>query len=128
MSCGLGSYVSFQDCSYPDAVAQFATVEVPAGLLNDPCPCMPGLNGLTMDGSGLFGTGLFVGGPTTWGAGEFGALAAGTLLLYFVVSATNRTERAYKRQKASVKSTVRKGKRAVSVRARAAKTLFTGEA
>ena len=83
--CGLGDYVSFDLCPYPEAVAQFATVEVPAGLLEEPCPCMRGL--------GVFESGLNF---DQWGFAEWAAVAAGT---YLVVSLFQDTSRAATRVK-----------------------------
>jgi hypothetical protein len=43
-------------------------------------PGVPGLSGLTFDGTGLLGTGLF--GSSTWGMGEWATIGLGA---YFVL-------------------------------------------
>jgi hypothetical protein len=43
-------------------------------------PGVPGLSGLTFDGTGLFGTGLF--GSSAWGVGEWATIGLGA---YFVL-------------------------------------------
>ena len=50
------------------------------------------MSGLTMDGTGLLGTGLFTGGMdlSTWGAGEVAVLALGAFALYSMMSTTRR--------------------------------------
>jgi hypothetical protein len=55
-----------------------------------------GMNGLTMDGSGLFGTGIFGTGvdymsPSTWGIAEWGTVLLGA---YAIVSMLDTTRRA----------------------------------
>lgn len=51
-----------------------------------------GMGGLTMDGTGLLGTGLFAGGLdlSTWGAGEYVTAAAGAYVLFSVLSTGKR--------------------------------------
>lgn len=60
------------------------------------CDCQPvgcGMGALTMDGTGMLGTGLFSGGMdlSTWTWGEWGTIALGLYLLYAVTS-TTKTE------------------------------------
>lgn len=44
--------------------------------------CSQGISGLTMDGSGLFGTGIFSNDLTTWSGWEYGLIAVGAYMLY----------------------------------------------
>ena len=65
--------------------------------------CRCGMSGLTMDGTGLLGTGLFSGGMdlSTWGAGEAITVGLGLYVLYAVFatgrSHAARVSRGYKR-------------------------------
>jgi hypothetical protein len=62
------------------------------GFASVPCGLgCAGMGGLTMDGSGLFGTGIFGNGVvltdlSTWGAGEYAAVAVGIFVLFSVAS------------------------------------------
>ena len=69
--------------------------------------CSQGMGALTMDGTGLMGTGLFSGGLdlSTWGAGEIAALAFGAFVLFSVFSTT---ERGYQTAKRRVRRVVRR--------------------
>lgn len=51
-----------------------------------------GLSGLSMDGTGLMGTGLFAGGTdlSTWGAGEYVTVGIGAYALYSLFSTGKR--------------------------------------
>jgi len=51
-----------------------------------------GMGALTMDGTGLLGTGLFAGGLdlSTWGTGELVVAGLGLFILYSVFSTTSR--------------------------------------
>ena len=88
--------------------------------------CCGGMGSL-FDGTGFLGSGLFTSAdPSTWGAGEFGALAIGTLLLYTLVKGVNKVERGYRGTTRAVAKKVSKVKSGVKKRGRAAKTLVTG--
>ena len=57
--------------------------------------CCGGVGALTMDGSGIFGTGIFGSDVTltdfsSWGAGEIAAVAFGLFVLFSVFSTTKR--------------------------------------
>jgi hypothetical protein len=85
---GVGSYQNSGDWTWrhwPPPFDQYApsdSVAQPAPVLSRGmgCACsggdpMLGLGQTT--GTGLFGTGLFIGGPSTWGFGEWATVAAG---------------------------------------------------
>jgi len=106
---GIGSYVSSVPCATglgPGAKA--------AGMSGLGCPdCGGTCNGMGawMDGTGLLGTGLFAGGldPSTWGAGEYVAVAAGLYVLFSVFSQTKRTTRTTRRVSAAMRKAIRSG-------------------
>lgn len=75
------------------------------------CGCGCGMNGFTMDGSGLLGTGLFAGDPSSWGAGEYAVLAAGAFVLYSVVFTSRKASEAVRRHAGRVSSRAKKIKR-----------------
>lgn len=82
-------------CSYPDAVIAFngsGAMQPPQGL---GCVCNQGMGALTMDGTGLLGTGLFATATdlSTWGAGEYITLALAGYTLYALTSTTKQTYR-----------------------------------
>lgn len=57
--------------------------------------CCGGMGALTMDGTGLFGTGIFGGNFnltdfSTWGPAEVGALLAAAFVLFSITSTTQR--------------------------------------
>lgn len=109
---GLAQYVNFNPCPYPEIVDAFNSIpqsDIPQPIMQDsPCCCQQGL-GAFMDGTGLLGTGLFVGGfdPTTWGVGEYAVLAVGAFALY------------------SMFDTGRRGARRIGARAKKIKRGFT---
>jgi hypothetical protein len=79
--------------------------------------CGGSCGGLGDDGAtgGLFNLGVFTSlDPTTWGAGEYGVLAAAALLLYFVTHSVNRVERSYRSAKGRVKGRAKKIKKGFS--------------
>lgn len=113
MSCGMGDYVNQFPCAYGQVydpgsalpmVLQSAGMSglglyLPADYSPYPemlrpkglgCGCAGGcgLFGLTMDGTGLLGTGLFSGGAdlSTWGIGEYAVLAFGAYAVWSLVS------------------------------------------
>jgi hypothetical protein len=49
-----------------------------------------GLQGLTMDGTGLAGTGLFAGDMSTWGMGEYATIGLGLYAAFALTSTTKR--------------------------------------
>ena|ERR1700690_1485983 len=51
-----------------------------------------GLQGLSFDGTGLFGTGLFSGDWTTWGVAELICTAIGVYAIYSMVHQTKQTK------------------------------------
>lgn len=83
---GLGQYLPAHSVLYPQLIA-------PKGLGCCGCNAVPnGLSALTMDGTGLLGTGLFSGGAdlSTWGIGEYAVIGLGVLMLYSTFSTTSR--------------------------------------
>lgn len=64
----------------------------PVGLAGCGCGCSGdcGVSGLTMDGTGLFGSGLFSEGfdVSTWGMGEYMLLGLAAYTLYALTSTT----------------------------------------
>ena len=108
---GLGDIWHYQACPPDRIVDAFSTLPIPAGLFQNDTPCCcggSGMGALTMDGTGLFGSGLFASpfDVSTWGFGEYMALGLGAYLLYAVVSTTKaetrRVSRGYRRLKARV--------------------------
>jgi hypothetical protein len=150
MSRGLGQLVPYFECQYPQVAplsnAQFqaiaSTVAVNSGGMGDyvspfafPIPqyLTPGNNrGLGCGDCGgtcgcSSGLGLFdTMDPTEWGAGEYGVLAIGALVLYMMTRTVNQVERGYRKTRGKVKGKVRKVKAGVKKRTGAARTLFTG--
>jgi hypothetical protein len=95
---GLGEIVSYDGCLPDQMVSRFLNLPIPTqpfnGSLAADCPaCCKGMAALSMDGTGLFGSGLFASpfDVSTWGAGEYLALAFGAYLLYALTS-TTKTE------------------------------------
>lgn len=143
---GLGQLIPYFECQYPQvlpfSVGQESSMVINSGGLADyvapfnfPIPqyLSPGnMKGLGCGGDcggtcGCGGLGLFDSmDPTTWGAGEFGVLAAGAFVLYSLVSLANKTERGYKRAKGAVGKKVRGVKSSVRRRKEAASTFFGG--
>ena len=82
--------------SYFGTPTYFSTPAGQSGILGLGCACgcagrcNQGLMGLTMDGTGLLGTGLFAGGfnVSTWGPAEVVTAAAGVYVLYSVFFTT----------------------------------------
>lgn len=152
MSCGLGQLIPYFECQYPEVIADNSVVVNSGGSgMGDyidpftfPIPqyLTPGNNrglgcacggaccggmGSLFDGTGFLGSGLFTSAdPSTWGAGEFGALAIGALAFYYVVRGVNKVERRARGVKRSVKGKVRAVKSGVRRRAGGARTFLTG--
>jgi hypothetical protein len=97
-SAGLADYVDFFPCPYDSIVDAFNSIPAipqPFDTVGDcDCGCMGGCGGLSglMDGTGLLGTGLFVGGldPSTWGIGEFAVIGFAVGVLYSVMGTKRR--------------------------------------
>jgi hypothetical protein len=95
---GLADYVDFFPCPYDQIVDAFDSIPAipqPFDTVGDcDCGCMGGCGGLSglMDGTGLLGTGLFVGGldPSTWGAAEYAVLALGAFAIYSAMGSSRR--------------------------------------
>lgn len=67
-----------------------------------------GMNGLTMDGSGLLGTGIFGNGvtvsdPSTWGIGEWGAVLVAGFAVLSMLDTGRRATRATVRKSRAVR-------------------------
>lgn len=101
---GMGAYLDADYTPYP----QFLQAK---GLGSCGCGCGGGcgMGALTMDGTGLFGSGLFSS-PfdiSTWSIGEYMALAMGAYMLYALVGTTKaearRASRGYRRVKGSLR-------------------------
>jgi hypothetical protein len=98
MSCGLADYIDFFPCPYDSIVDAFNSIPPipePFDTVGDcDCGCGGGCGGLSglMDGTGLLGTGLFVGGldPSTWGAAEYAVLALGAFAIYSAMGTKRR--------------------------------------
>lgn len=97
---GLGDYVDFAACPYPAIVDAFNSIpssDIPQPMMPQQYGCCngSGLGALTMDGTGMLGTGLFSGGmdTSTWGAGEYAMLAIGAYALYSMLVTTERGAR-----------------------------------
>lgn len=119
---GMGDYLD--PFGWP--IPQYLTPGNNRGLGCADCGGSCGL-GEVFDGTGFLGTGLFLSAdPSTWGAGEFGALAIGVLTLYYLTKGVNKAESSYRGARRSVKGKVRKVKSGVKRRTSAAKTLFAG--
>ena len=113
-SQGFGDYVVGFPCPYDSIVdpgQELPALSKAAGLSGCAglgCDCGCGMGALTMDGTGLFGSGLFADpfNVSTWGVGEYMALAFGAYLLYAVVGTTKaevrRASRGYRRLRARV--------------------------
>jgi len=125
-SGGLGDYINWFPCPYDQIVdpgSALPAVVSAAGLSGLGCGCVgmgcgcAGLQGLTMDGTGLFGTGIFSGGMdfSTWGAWEFGVAALGAYVLYSMLFTARHGAQA-----------VGSAGRRVKGRAKAIKRGFTG--
>jgi hypothetical protein len=150
MSRGLGQLVPYFECQYPQVAplsnsqlaAISSTVAVNSGGMGDyvspfafPIPqyLTPGNNrglgcGDCGGTCGCSGLGLFDSmDPTEWGAGEYGVLAIGALVLYMMTHAVNKVERGYRSAKSGVSKKVRKVKSGVKKRKKAAGTFFTGK-
>lgn len=116
---GFGEYVNFFPCPYDRIVDAFNAI--PPSMIPQPiesncgCGCgggCSGMSGLTMDGTGLLGTGLFTSTDiATWGAGEVAVLAFGFFALYSMFSTTRRAGR---RVAKGARSAKRKMSRTVS--------------
>ena len=110
---GLAQYVNFNPCPYPEIVDAFNSISSVGHSAADHAGqsvLLPtGIRRIQMDGTGLLGTGLFVGGfdPTTWGVGEYAVLAVGAFALY------------------SMFDTGRRGARRIGARAKKIKRGFT---
>jgi hypothetical protein len=96
---GMGTYVASVPCA--TGVAPGAK----AAGMGCACGCDGGLQGFTMDGSGLFGTGLFAGGfdPATWGMGEYVALLFGGYMVFSLFHTTTVATRATRRKSRAVR-------------------------
>jgi hypothetical protein len=96
---GLGDYVDFVPCPYSAIVDAFNSIpssDIPQPMMPEQYGCCNGSGlGALMDGTGLMGTGLFVGGmdPSTWGAGEYVVLAIGAFALYSMLETSKRGAR-----------------------------------
>jgi hypothetical protein len=108
---GLGNIIQFQACPPDRIVDLFSQIPVPEGVFQNEVPCCcggSGMGALTMDGTGLFGSGLFADpfNVSTWGFGEYAVLGLAAYMLYAVVSTTKhetrRVSRGYRRLKARV--------------------------
>lgn len=144
MSRGLGQLVPYFECQYPQ-VAPLSNSQLDSLVVNSggsgmgdyvspfafPLPqyLTPGNNrGLGCGDCGgtcgcSSGLGLFdTMDPTDWGAGEYGVLAIGALVLYMMTHAVNKVERGYRKTRGKI----RKVKSGVKRRAGAARTLVTG--
>ena len=121
MSCnvvnsgGLGQYIYGFPCPYDsvmDPGPALAPLLQATGLsgCNGGCGCGGGcgMGALTMDGTGLFGSGLFSSAfdISTWGIGEYMALAFGAYMLYSVVGTTKaevrRASKGYRRMRTRI--------------------------
>lgn len=147
MSRGLGQLVPYFECQYPQ-VAPLSNSQLDSLVVNSagsgmgdyvqpfnfPIPqyLTPGNNrglgcGDCGGTCGCSGLGLFdTMDPTDWGAGEYGVLAIGALVLYMMTRTVNRVEKGYRKTRGKVKGKIRKVKSGVKRRAGAARTLVTG--
>jgi hypothetical protein len=84
LATGLGQLLPAHPVIYPQFIAPKG---LGCGCAGMGCGCA-GVGGLTMDGTGLLGTGLFSGGMdlSTWGVGEYLVLAFGAYAVYSLVS------------------------------------------
>lgn len=106
--------IQFDPCPYDRIVDQFNQLPAPpypqgdSGSCGCGCGGANGLGALTMDGTGLFGSGLFASpfDVSTWSIGEYLALGLGAYLLYAVVfttkAETRRASRGFRRLGAKV--------------------------
>jgi hypothetical protein len=94
-------------CSNGTVAGGGITTSASSGLSGLGCPgcggSCQGLQGLTMDGSGLFGTGIFGTGVTltdlsTWTWAEYGTLALGAYVLLSLVHTTRAGARRVRRK------------------------------
>jgi len=89
---GLGEYINWQPCPYPEIVDAFSSIDpppTPAIIQDLPCPCSQGL--------GIFDAGLNF---DQWGWAEWAAVATGA---YFAISLFQDSSRGVKRVRRAVR-------------------------
>lgn len=117
--CGLGDYLPRAVCPDPPIVQEW--MQIPYAQIQgdmdamgvDRLHCMQGLGALTMDGTGLFGTGLFSGGfdLSTWGIGEYLVAVVGGYMVLNLFSDIARGSKKVSRKVRSVRSKSKRKKR-----------------
>jgi len=99
---GLGEYLPAALAFYPQ---NLQAKGLGCGCAGTDCGC--GMGGLTMDGTGLLGTGLFSGGMdlSTWGVGEYVVAAFAVYAVFSLVSdvksGATKVRKRLKRKKAA---------------------------